>query len=63
MTTIQYGHHIELPLREIHEAVAREIARLKGLDPLDLVRRADLFFKDAQGKPVSLASVMVSWTE
>jgi len=41
----------------------RHVARLKGLDALDLRGRAHVYFLDASGKAVSLASVMISWME
>ena len=63
MTAIEAGRHVKLPARFVEESIMREVARLKGLDVLDLRGRAQLFFSDAQGKAVALGSVMVSWTE
>lgn len=63
LTAIEAGRHRRLPLRVVEEAVVRQVARLTSLDALDLVKDAQVFFLDAAGKAVPLASVMVSWKE
>jgi len=60
---VETGRHVKLPLRHVEEAAVRHVARLKGLDALDLRGRAHVYFLDASGKAVSLASVMISWME
>lgn len=52
-----------MAIRIVEEAVVRHVARLKGLDAMDLKGSAHLYFLDAAGKTVALTSVMVSWTE
>lgn len=63
MTEIEAARHVKLPLRHMHEAVIRHVARLNGLDALDLTGRAQVYFLDAGGKAVPLASVMVTWKD